>query len=315
MHLTSFHIPRDSGKTTWEPTSTSTSTATPCFRADISGFEPPGTPQIQQVYSAMDPLLAYTLAPMHLSAFSIPRDSGKTTWEPTSTSTSTATPCFRADISGFEPPGTPQIQQAYTRKVAFGARQDNDSRSGTAACIGRASVVSGARVPQGTSKPLVTTSLVSEREEAVPSQIEFSTVDLSPEKDLQHRLEVLTLATDGERKGFQWRVGEYTNVTELGDLWLRLRLRMGLAPLFLPSGFRGGFQLQLKRTSARYDRARRPLDRVSEGVLGGSLQATHCGSAQPAVGSTPTRAMDQRRLRAQLYTLISHVRQPLAPPP
>ncbi|EJK74939.1 hypothetical protein THAOC_03356 [Thalassiosira oceanica] len=40
-----------------------------------------GTPQIQQVYSAMDPLVAYTLAPMHLPAFNIPRDSGKTTWE------------------------------------------------------------------------------------------------------------------------------------------------------------------------------------------------------------------------------------------
>ncbi|EJK57742.1 hypothetical protein THAOC_22183, partial [Thalassiosira oceanica] len=40
-----------------------------------------GTPQIQQVYSAMNPLLAYTLAPMHLSAFDIPRGSGKTTWE------------------------------------------------------------------------------------------------------------------------------------------------------------------------------------------------------------------------------------------
>ncbi|EJK50365.1 hypothetical protein THAOC_30676 [Thalassiosira oceanica] len=61
---------------------------------------------------AMGPLLAYTLAPMHLSsAFSIPRDghTGKTTWEPMSTSTSTATPCFRAEISGglTEPPRTP----------------------------------------------------------------------------------------------------------------------------------------------------------------------------------------------------------------
>ncbi|EJK66449.1 hypothetical protein THAOC_12636 [Thalassiosira oceanica] len=47
----------------------------------------------------------------------------------------------------------------------------------------------------------------------------------------------------------------------------------------LPAGgLPGGFKLRLKRTSARYDRARRPLDRVSEGVLGGRLQATHCGS-------------------------------------
>ncbi|EJK48883.1 hypothetical protein THAOC_32284, partial [Thalassiosira oceanica] len=35
--------------------------------------------------------------------------SGKTTWEPTSTSTPTATPCIRAEIAGFEPPDTPQI--------------------------------------------------------------------------------------------------------------------------------------------------------------------------------------------------------------
>ena len=78
MHRVAFHIPRVSGKTTWDPTSSSTSTATPCFRAEILGSEPPGTPQIQRVYGAMNPLLAYTLAPIHLSAFYIPRASGKT---------------------------------------------------------------------------------------------------------------------------------------------------------------------------------------------------------------------------------------------
>ncbi|EJK52233.1 hypothetical protein THAOC_28519, partial [Thalassiosira oceanica] len=93
--------------------STSTPTATPCYHAEVLGSEPPGTPQIQQVYGAMNPLLAYTLAPMHLPAFHIPRASGKTTWEPVSTSTSTATPCFCAEILGSEPPGTPQIQQVY----------------------------------------------------------------------------------------------------------------------------------------------------------------------------------------------------------
>ncbi|EJK75067.1 hypothetical protein THAOC_03219, partial [Thalassiosira oceanica] len=108
-----FDISGDSGKTTWETTSSSTSTAAPCFRAEISGFEPCGSPQIKQVYGAMDPLMAYTLAPMHQSAFDIPGDSGKTTWETTSSSTSTAAPCFRAEISGFEPCGTPQIQQVY----------------------------------------------------------------------------------------------------------------------------------------------------------------------------------------------------------
>ncbi|EJK55108.1 hypothetical protein THAOC_25194 [Thalassiosira oceanica] len=65
---------------------------------------PPGTPQIQQVYDSMILLLAYTLAPMYLSAFYIPRDSGKTTREPTSFSTSTAAPCFGAEILGSEPP-------------------------------------------------------------------------------------------------------------------------------------------------------------------------------------------------------------------
>ncbi|EJK50625.1 hypothetical protein THAOC_30340, partial [Thalassiosira oceanica] len=73
MPLPAFHIPRASGKTTWEPVSTSTSTAAPCFHAEILGFEPPGTPQIQQGYGAMNPLLAYTLALMPLPAFHIPR--------------------------------------------------------------------------------------------------------------------------------------------------------------------------------------------------------------------------------------------------
>ncbi|EJK46865.1 hypothetical protein THAOC_34448, partial [Thalassiosira oceanica] len=113
MHLSAFAIPSSSGNTTWGPTSSSTSIATPCFRAEILGSEPPGTPQIQRVYGAMNPSLAYTLAPMHLSAFYIPRGSGKTTWEPTSSSTSIATPCFRAEILGSEPPGTPQIQRVY----------------------------------------------------------------------------------------------------------------------------------------------------------------------------------------------------------
>ncbi|EJK46931.1 hypothetical protein THAOC_34381, partial [Thalassiosira oceanica] len=67
-----------------------------------------------QVYSAMDPLLTYTLAPMHLSAFPIPWGSGTTTWEPTSSSSFTPAPCFRAEISRFQQPGTPQIQTVYT---------------------------------------------------------------------------------------------------------------------------------------------------------------------------------------------------------
>ncbi|EJK62978.1 hypothetical protein THAOC_16391, partial [Thalassiosira oceanica] len=61
-HLPAFHIPRASGKTTWEPMSTSTPTAAPSFHAEILGFQPPGTPQIKRVYVAMNTLLAYTLA-------------------------------------------------------------------------------------------------------------------------------------------------------------------------------------------------------------------------------------------------------------
>ncbi|EJK50943.1 hypothetical protein THAOC_29943, partial [Thalassiosira oceanica] len=85
------------------------------------------------------------------------------------------------------------------RRVAFGASQDNEFAV-RHCCVHRLRwpVVSGARVPRGTSKPLVTTSSASKREEAVRPQIEFSAVALSPEKDLQHRLEVLALATDGE---------------------------------------------------------------------------------------------------------------------
>ena len=112
MHLSAFYIPRGSGETTWEPMSTSTSTATPCFRAEISGSEQPDTPQIQQVFGALNPLLAYTLALMHLPAFHIPGGSGKTTWEPVSTSTSTATPCFLVQNSGSESPHTPSLYGA-----------------------------------------------------------------------------------------------------------------------------------------------------------------------------------------------------------
>ena len=81
--LPSRSIPRGSGKITWKPTPTSTFIATPCCRSEISLDQQPGTPQIEHVYGAMNPLLAYTLALMHLPAFHIPRASGKTTWEPT----------------------------------------------------------------------------------------------------------------------------------------------------------------------------------------------------------------------------------------
>ena len=69
LHLPALYTPRASGKTTWEPASTSTSSAAPCFHAEILGSELPGTPEIKQVYGVMNPLLAYTLALMHLPAF------------------------------------------------------------------------------------------------------------------------------------------------------------------------------------------------------------------------------------------------------
>ncbi|EJK72691.1 hypothetical protein THAOC_05752 [Thalassiosira oceanica] len=88
------------------------------------------------------------------------------------------------------------------RRVAFGARQDNEFAV-RHCCVHRSrwSVVSGARAPRGAGKPLATTSLVSEREEAVRPQIGlYPLFDLCPEKDLQHRLEVLALATDREER-------------------------------------------------------------------------------------------------------------------
>ncbi|EJK53414.1 hypothetical protein THAOC_27159, partial [Thalassiosira oceanica] len=83
------------------------------------------------------------------------------------------------------------------RRVAFGLGRVKimNSRSGTDCCVHRSRwpVVSGApaRDDQFSERA---------RREAVRPQIEFSAVDLSPEKDLQHRLEVLALATDGEER-------------------------------------------------------------------------------------------------------------------
>ncbi|EJK55217.1 hypothetical protein THAOC_25071 [Thalassiosira oceanica] len=92
------------------------------------------------------------------------------------------------------------------RRVAFGARQDNEFAV-RHCCVHRSrwSAVSGTRVPRGTSKPLVMTSLVSEREEAVRPQIEFSAVDLLLRKisNIDWRSSRL-LPT--ERKGVRWRI-------------------------------------------------------------------------------------------------------------
>ena len=53
----------------------------------------------------MNPLLVYTLVPMHLPALYIPRGSGKTTWEPTFTSTSTATGAAEDPSTDIGPEG------------------------------------------------------------------------------------------------------------------------------------------------------------------------------------------------------------------
>ncbi|EJK52607.1 hypothetical protein THAOC_28099 [Thalassiosira oceanica] len=70
------------------------------------------------------------------------------------------------------------------RRVAFGARQDNEFAV-RHCCVHRSrwSVVSGARVPRGTSKPLATTSSASEREEAVrPHNSKFPRRSFSRER-------------------------------------------------------------------------------------------------------------------------------------
>ena len=70
------------------------------------------------------------------------------------------------------------------RRVAFGARQDNEFAV-RHCCVHRSrwSVVSGARVPRGTSKPLATTSSASEREEAVrPHKSKFPRRSFSRER-------------------------------------------------------------------------------------------------------------------------------------
>ena len=74
---------------------------------------------------------------------------------------------------------------------------------------------------------------------------------------------------------------------------------------------KGGFQLRLTRTSARYDRARRPLDRVSGGVLRGRLQATYYGSAQAGLQQDQhPQGPWTNNACGHNSTLISHVRQP-----
>ena len=61
----------------------------------------------------MDPLLAYTLATMHLSFLSIPIGSGKTILEPTSTPYSIATPHLGAEICVLEQPAPRANPRGY----------------------------------------------------------------------------------------------------------------------------------------------------------------------------------------------------------
>ncbi|EJK53399.1 hypothetical protein THAOC_27176 [Thalassiosira oceanica] len=206
----------------------------------------------------------------------------------------------------------------------FWARQDNEFA--VRHCYVHRSrwlVVIGAPLPRGTSKPLVMTSSVSEREEAVRPQIEFSAVRSfsgersptstgGPRACYRRRGKLSDRRSIGRNKlspfplrGGRWRLpqrvfpslleGEYANVTERGDL--RLCPRMGRAPLSLPSGFRKGLQLRLKRTSARYDRPRVPLTGFPRGFLEEGSQ----GPTNNACGHNST--------------LISYARHPEAPPP
>ena len=86
------------------------------------------------------------------------------------------------------------------RRVAFGARQDNEfavrhccvHRSRWSVCEWSARATrheQTARDDQFSERA---------RRAVRPHKLNFPLFDLSPEKDLQHRLEVLALATDGE---------------------------------------------------------------------------------------------------------------------
>ncbi|EJK52470.1 hypothetical protein THAOC_28247, partial [Thalassiosira oceanica] len=177
------------------------------------------------------------------------------------------------------------------------------------------------------------TGLVSEREEAVRPQTEFSTVDLSPEKDLQHRLEVLALATDGEERcpmeGCPFQrlqlqvlrrvrlevalVGSLRSigldVTDVSFSSPRRPLAAPAPSLPLPAGGYGSRGRPPDTTGRAV-----PLTGFPRGFSEEGSRPRIAAAHRPAVGPTSTRTMDQQRLRAQLYTLISHVRQPLAPP-
>ncbi|EJK64287.1 hypothetical protein THAOC_14994, partial [Thalassiosira oceanica] len=88
------------------------------------------------------------------------------------------------------------------RRVAFGARQDNEFA--VRHCCGhrsRWSVVSWCARAKRHEQTARDDQFSERARRSVPPQIEFSAVDLSPEKDLQHRLEVLALATDDRRRG------------------------------------------------------------------------------------------------------------------
>ena len=73
------------------------------------------SPQTQQVYAAMDPLLVYTIALMHLSSLSTPMGSGETLHrQAPNPTTIIAAPCFQIEISLlFGSLGRPLIQCDY----------------------------------------------------------------------------------------------------------------------------------------------------------------------------------------------------------
>jgi len=90
------------------------------------------------------------------------------------------------------------------RRDVFGARQDNEFAV-RHCCVRKTALVRYgrcARCRRGTSKPTRGDQFGerARRRRTETQIVTFASFDLSPEKDLQHRLEVLALATDGEER-------------------------------------------------------------------------------------------------------------------
>ena len=90
------------------------------------------------------------------------------------------------------------------RRDVFGARQDNEFAV-RHCCVQKTALVRCgrcARCRRGTSKPTRGDQFGerARRRRTETQIVTFASFGLSPEKDLQHQLEVLALATDGEER-------------------------------------------------------------------------------------------------------------------